>query len=95
MTRAARVLDGGAGGALGFFIANTLADGLPSWGGWAVILLVALSGLTLLTGGRMWDVLWAGAGALSQDVGRNSAGDTAGRTTQGPLQAAEPWQERR
>ncbi len=70
MARAARVLDRGAGGALGLFFANALADGLPGWGGWMVILLVALSGLTLLTGRRLWDGLWAGGGALSQDVRR-------------------------
>ena len=68
MTRAARVLDGGAGGALGLFFANALADGLPGWGGWMVILVVALSGLTLLTGRRFWDGLWAGGGAVGQDV---------------------------
>ncbi len=68
MTRAARVLDGGAGGALGLFFANALADGLPGWGAWMVILVVALSGLTLLTGRRFWDSLWAGGGAVGQDV---------------------------
>ena len=68
MTRAARVLDGGAGGALGLFFANTLANGLPAWGAWAVILLIALSGLTLLTGRRLWDALWAAGGALTQDI---------------------------
>ncbi len=68
MTRAARVLDGGAGGALGLFFANALADGLPGWGGWTVVLLVALSGLTLLTGRQFWDGLWAGGGAVGQDI---------------------------
>lgn len=68
MTRAARVLDGGAGGALGLFFANTLAAGLPAWAGWMVILLVALSGLTLLTGRRLWEALWATGGALTQDI---------------------------
>ena len=68
MTRAARVLDGGAGGALGLFFANTLAAGLPAWAGWMVILLVALSGLTLLTGRRLWDALWAASSALTEDI---------------------------
>ncbi len=67
MTRAARVLDGGAGGALGHFFANTLADGLPGWGGWTVILLVALSGLALLTGRRLWGGLRVWAGTVSQE----------------------------
>ena len=68
MTRAARVLDGGAGGALGLLFANALGDGLPGWGGWMVILVVAVSGLTLLTGRRLWDDVWAGGGAVGQDV---------------------------
>ena len=68
MTRAARVLDGGAGGALGLLFANALEDGLPGWGGWTAVLLVLLSGLTLLTGRRFWDGLWAGSGAVGQDV---------------------------
>ena len=68
MTRAARVLDGGAGGALGLLFANALEDGLPGWGGWTAVLLVLLSGLTLLTGRRFWDGLWAGSGAMGQDV---------------------------
>lgn len=68
MTRAARVLDGGAGGALGHFFANTLADGLPGWGGWTVILLVALSGLALLTGRRLWGGLRVWAGTVSQEL---------------------------
>lgn len=67
MTRAARVLDGGAGGALGHLFANTLADGLPGWGGWTVILLVALSGLALLTGRRLWGGLRVWAGTVSQE----------------------------
>lgn len=68
MTRAARVLDGRAGGALGFFFANTLVDAAPGWVGWSVILLVAVAGLTLLTGARMWDGLWAACNAAGLDL---------------------------
>lgn len=68
MTRASRVLDGRAGGALGLFFANTLVDAAPGLGGWAVILLVALAGLSLLTGRRLWDGLWVASRAAGLDM---------------------------
>ena len=67
MVRAARVANGGAGGALGLFFANLLDNGLPGWGAWAVIAFSALSGLALLSGRQLWDALWDAGADLALD----------------------------
>ena len=56
ITRAARVSDGEAGGALGLLFANLLEAGLRFWGAWAVVAVSAALGLALLTGRWLLDL---------------------------------------
>jgi DNA segregation ATPase FtsK/SpoIIIE, S-DNA-T family len=47
--RAARVEAGEAGGLLGYWLANMLEAGLSTWGAWAVVTFLGITGLILLT----------------------------------------------
>ena len=67
LSRAARIADGGAGGALGLFIANLLEDGLPGWGAWTLLVCGALLGLSLVSGRRLWESLWDGGADMALD----------------------------
>ena len=57
LDRAARVAEGRAGGALGFFFAEFLEGNLSAWGGWGVILFFVLFGLALLGGRGLWEAV--------------------------------------
>ena len=67
LSRAARIADGGAGGALGLLIANLLEDGLPGWGAWTLLVCGALLGLAMVSGRRLWETLWDGGADMALD----------------------------
>ncbi len=67
LSRAARIAAGGAGGALGLFIANLLEDGLPGWGAWTLLVCGALLGLAMVSGRRLWETLWDGGADMALD----------------------------
>ena len=67
LSRAARIAAGGAGGALGLFLANLLEDGLPGWGAWTLLVCSALLGLAMVSGRRLWEALWDGGADMALD----------------------------
>ncbi len=67
LSRAARIADGGAGGAFGLYIAKLLEDGLPGWGAWTLVVCSALLGLALVSGRRLWESLWDGGADMALD----------------------------
>ena len=67
LSRAARIAAGGAGGALGLFIANLLENGLPGWGAWTLLVCSALLGLSLVSGRRLWESIWDGGADMALD----------------------------
>ena len=70
-------LSGEVGGQLGLWLATGLEEGLSVWGGWVIIVVLAVAGLVLLTGRVLldflldsWDILLDtldGAKAKSED----------------------------